>query len=85
MKKIIFILLLKIFYNFENEEMYYRCKTINACKGLQMTLIGCKEEIYSFKLNTTKCEEIKGKIDYYFCDNYVEKDEDFTLESCSSS
>ena len=85
MVTMIFILLLKIIYNFENEEMYYQCAKPNGCKGWLTTLIGCNAEIYSFKLNTTKCEEIKGKIDYYFCDNYIEKDDEFTLETCSPS
>jgi len=85
MKIIIFILLLKIFYNFENEKMYYKCAKPNGCKGWLTTLIGCNAELYSFKLNPAKCEEIKGEIDYYFCDNYIEKDEEFTLESCSPS
>ena len=85
MEKIIFILLLKIIYNFENEDMYYKCAKEKGCKGWLTTLIGCNAEIYSFKLNTTSCEEIKGKIDYYFCDNYIEQDDEFTLETCSPS
>ena len=43
------------------------------------------KKIYSFKLNTTQCEEIKGEIDYYSCDNYIEDNDEFTLETCYPS
>ena len=85
MKIIILLLLLKIIYNFENEEMYFKCEKPKGCKNWYINLVGCDMELYSFKLNTTDCEKMKGKIDYFFCDNYVEKDEEFTLESCSPS
>ena len=48
-------------------------------------MICCNEEIYSFKLNTTKCEELNGEIDFYMCDNYIEEDQEFTVEACSPS
>ena len=85
MVKLVFLLLLQIIYNFENEDMYYRCKREDGCEHLYINLVGCEEELHSFKLNTTKCNELKGEIDYYFCDNYVKEEEEFTLEACSPS
>ena len=85
MKAIIFLLLLKIIYNFENENMYFRCNKTESCKYWLFTLVSCSRELYSFQINTTSCEELKGKIDYYFCENYMEKDEEFSLEACSPS
>ena len=87
MKRIILLLLLKIIYNddYQNITDYWFCELKDGCKGLYFTLIGCKEEFYSFKLNTTKCEELNGEIDFYYCDNYIEEDQEFTLEACSPS
>jgi len=87
MKKIILSLLLKIIYNdsYQNLIDYWYCEYKSGCEGWYFTLIGCQEEFYSFKLNTTKCEEINGEIDFYFCDNYIEDDQDFTVEACSPS
>ena len=87
MKKIILLLLFKIIYNdsYQNITDYWYCEKKNGCADQSITLIGCDREIYSFKLNTTKCEEINGEIDYYFCDNYIEKKQEFTVEACSPS
>jgi len=88
MKKIILILLLKIIYNDIDQDIdkyYWACDKKDGCDRWYITLVGCKEELYSFKLNTTHCEEIKGTIDFYFCDNYIEKDQEFTEEACSPS
>ena len=85
MVKLVFLLLLKIIVNFENEDMYYKCGRKDGCDNLYVNLVGCDEELHSFKLSTTKCEELNGVIDYYFCDNYVKSDQEFTLEACSPS
>ena len=87
MKKIIILLLFKIIYNdiIQNITNYWLCELENGCEYQILTLIGCDEEIYIFKLNTTKCEEINGTIDYYFCDNYIEENQKFTVEACSPS
>ena len=85
MKKLFFLLLLKIINNFENEEMYVKCTKIEGCSRWPLSVVGCKKDFHSFKLNTTKCEEIKGIVDYFFCDNYVEENQKFTVEACSPS
>ena len=88
MKKIILLLLLKIIYNdiYENKNDYYwYCDKKEGCDRWYPVLGGCKKELYIFKLNTTKCKEIKGEIDYYFCDNYIEKKQEFSVEACSPS
>ena len=85
MKKLLFILLLKIINNFENEDIYAKCEKKEGCRRYPLGVVSCEKELYSFKLNTTHCEEIKGTIDYYFCDNYIEEDQEFTLEACSPS
>jgi len=87
MKRIILLLLLKIIYNGSYQDItnHWYCELKYGCNGQYLTLIGCDREIYSFKLNTTHCEEIKGTIDYYFCDNYIEKGQEFTVEACSPS
>jgi len=85
MKKIILLLLLKLIYNSENKEYFYCCSNKDGCENLFFSLVGCDEELYSFKLNSTKCEEINGEIDYYYCDNYIEKKEECNLEDCSLS
>ena len=74
MKTIILLLLLKIIYNdiYENITDYWFCHLKDGCQGKYFTLVCCYEEIYSFKLNTTKCEELNGEIDFYMCDNYIE-------------
>ena len=71
MKKIILLLLLKFIYNFENKANYYCCIIKEGCENILFTLVGCDEELYSFKLNSAKCEEINGEINYYFSDNYI--------------
>ena len=85
MVKLVFLLLLKIIGNFENEDMYYRCKRKDGCDNLYVNLVGCGEEVHSFKLETNKCKELNGIIDFYFCNNYVKSDQEFTLETCSPS
>ena len=89
MKKIILLLLFKIIYNKtyteDNSTYYWLCDSEFGCEYQTIALIGCNRELYSFKLNTTKCEEINGNIDYYFCDNYFNESQKFTVESCSPS
>ena len=90
MKKIIILILFKIIYNEtyseDNSTYYWLCDSESGCKYEKIiTLIGTNIELYSFKLNTTKCEEINGIIDYYFCDNYIEENQEFTVEACSPS
>ena len=87
MKKIIILILFKIIYNdiIQNITDYWLCELKYGCEYQVITLIGCNREKYYFKLNTTKCEEINGNIDYYFCDNYIEENQEFTVETCSPS
>ena len=89
MDKIILLLLFKIIYNtsysFSNSTSYWLCELENGCENQNLAIVGCNRERYSFKLNTTKCEEINGNIDYYFCDNYIEENQEFTIEACSPS
>ena len=89
MKKIIILILFKIIYNEtyseDNSTYYWLCDLEFGCEYQTIALIGCNRELYSFKLNTTKCEEINGIIDYYFCDNYIEENQEFTVEACSPS
>jgi len=87
MKKIIILLLLKIIYNGSDQNLdnYWYCESNDGCQGQYFTLVGSEKEFYSFKLNTTKCEEINGKIDFYFCDNYIGENQEYTMEACSPS
>jgi len=85
MVNLVFLLLLKVIANVEDEDMYYRCSRRDGCDNLYINLVGCDEELHSFKLNTTKCKELNGVIDYYFCNDYIKTGQNFTLEACSPS